>query len=53
MKLVQIRTTKGYDKILPQHGMVIKETENDIYLLFPDGRCKVSREEFNKFCSDI
>jgi hypothetical protein len=49
MKIVQIKTKKGYDKILPQHGMVIKETESDVYLLFADGRCKLSREEFNEF----
>jgi hypothetical protein len=51
MKLVWVRTKKGYDKILPQQGLIVKETENDIYLLFADGRCKISRDEFNELYS--
>ncbi|MFT9848187.1 hypothetical protein [Aneurinibacillus sp. REN35] len=53
MKMVWVRTNKGYDRILPQHGMVLKETEHDVYLLFSDGRCKISREEFNEFYTAV
>ncbi|WP_286887040.1 hypothetical protein [Aneurinibacillus sp. UBA3580] len=53
MKIAWVQTKKGYDKILPQHGMVVKETESDVYLLFADGRCKISREEFNDFYTAV
>lgn len=53
MKLVWVRTKRGYDRILPQQGLVVKETEHDVYLLFADGRCKISREEFNEYYTGV